>query len=703
VDLLTADRSARRALLEQIAPGRQLLHVAILSGVGLFFELLLIRWLDAEIRPLAYVKNLPLIGSFLGLGIGFAMADRRWSTFPFSVLLLCLVLAVASIYASRFGTSLAGPAGPEINLGMQITASTSELVLFYLLIAGVFGLVVLAMIPLGQIAGEHMAGLPPLRCYSANVAGSLTGILLFSAAAALSIPPWASTALAFAVCLAYLRQPRLRAFSLVVAVATLAGMAAADRSADSRTVWSPYNKIKVRELPQVTTVRGREVDIGWVLGIQNGYYQRLLDLRPATVRTVGRKVPLVQQAAYSYNYPYRWVRPGSVLVVGAGTGNDVAAALRHGAEKVDAVEIDPWILRFGRELHPEQPYSDSRVRVIEADAREFLRRSQETYDLIVFGLLDSHSSLYSSLSNNIRLDNYVYTVEALKEAVDRLDPERGVLSLAFYVEQPWVAARLEAMLREVLGEPPLVTNVYYDDGMLYLAGPGAPEPGGRSGLQVGLPEEKRRAEGAETLARDDWPYLYLEKRGVPATILQASAGCLVVTLLLVTIFFRGQVRFDRHLFFLGAGFLLIETRTIAQLGLIFGSTWRVSAITIAGILALILVANALVGSRGGLPRLPLYVALGLCLVANYLVPPGIGVGGGVLAGAALASFYLLPLLFAALIFATSVYGLEGLAVPLASNFVGAVLGGLLENLSLSVGISALSLIAVLVYAASFRR
>ena len=147
----------------------------------------------------------------------------------------------------------------------------------------------------------------------------------------------------------------------------------------------------------------------------------------------------------------------------------------------------------------------------------------------------------------------------------------------------------------------------------------------------------------------------------------------------------------------------VETRTIAQLGLLFGSTWQVSGVTIAAILAMIIGANLLVERTGALPARPLYAALVAALVANYLVPASTALGGGALAAAGMAAFCVLPLFFAALIFAGAVRGRANLAPALASNLVGSVLGGLLENLSLATGIAGLSLGAVLLYAASYRR
>ena len=82
--------------------------------------------------------------------------------------------------------------------------------------------------------------------------------------------------------------------------------------------------------------------------------------------------PALDTPREAYDLPYAFAQPRRVLVVGAGMGNDVAAALRHGAQQVDAVEIDPAILALGSELHPESPYRSPRVRLINEDARAFL-------------------------------------------------------------------------------------------------------------------------------------------------------------------------------------------------------------------------------------------------------------------------------------------------------------------------------------------
>src|SRR5207247_7812433 len=117
----------------------------------------------------------------------------------------------------------------------------------------------------------------------------------------------------------------------------------------------------------------------------------------------------------SYNMPYHFYpAPTSVLVLGSGMGNDVAAALRNGASRVTAVEIDPMILKLGAQLHFEHPYSDRRVSVVNNDARNYMQKTKERFSLITFSLLDSHTT--SSHFSNIRIDNYVYTREAITAA-----------------------------------------------------------------------------------------------------------------------------------------------------------------------------------------------------------------------------------------------------------------------------------------------
>jgi SAM-dependent methyltransferase len=681
---------------------RRALHISVLSACGLVVELVLIRWLDAQVRPLAYVKNLVLIASFLGLGIGYATPFREKPLVKYGNLLLALVLGVAVFLGSSAGKRFQiGPGGPESNIGTAAADSPVQVAVFYGIVAAVFALVVIALVPIGQLTAETMHGASTLPAYTANLAGSLAGVLAVFALSAIGAPPWITVMAAMLILAAYLW--RTRAWAVVSAAATILtamSMIAADHRPESVTIWSPYNRIELAPLPRYQLPGGRIYVPGWQLSVQNLYYQRILDL---SNRTVARfpDLPGVRHLQEEYNYPYFWKKPHQVLVLGAGTGNDVAAALRNGAEHVDAVDIDPQIVTIGQRLHPEQPYRSPRVRLLIDDARAYLARSPKRYDMIVFGILDAHTSFYSSLAGGIRLDNYVYTSDAFRQALARLTPD-GILVISFYFEHPWLVTRLAAMLQEANGGRPPYTLQLAPTLYSFVAGPGVP-PQPRFGSQTGSPDAFRRTAPALQLSTDDWPFLYLRDRLVPPTILWAGAAILLISMLMVVTFFRGELAFDRHFFFLGAGFLLVETRTIAQLALLFGTTWRVSAVAIAAILTVAMAANLVIEKRGPMPRLPLYLLLGAALVLNFAVPVSAAVGAGLGGRVGMAFLLALPVAFSSLIFASAAAEERALAPVLASNLVGAVLGGLLENVSLFVGISALSLVAIAVYAASFRR
>jgi hypothetical protein len=285
----------------------------------------------------------------------------------------------------------------EANLGIPFVAeSTAQILFFFLTVCLPFSLVVIAMVPVGQMTAEYMEGLPALSSYTVNVLGSLVGVLASFAIAAFSTPPWLASGVALLILVLHLRSGALYRWASVLAIVlTCSAMYGFDHRPRQVTIWSPYNKIEAGMAPYYFAPDGHEVASTVMLRVQNSYYQRILNLSDATARRWGSH-PLFQAWRYRYDYPYFWKpHPREVLILGAGTGNDVVAALRNGAEHVDAVEIDPELLRLGKELHPEQRYADPRVRVIADDARAVLRKPGKRYDLIVFGLLDAHTSFYS--------------------------------------------------------------------------------------------------------------------------------------------------------------------------------------------------------------------------------------------------------------------------------------------------------------------
>ena len=252
----------------------------------------------------------------------------------------------------------------------------------------------------------------------------------------------------------------------------------------------------------------------------------------------------------------------NLLEIGPGPG--VATGwFKERVAHVTAVEIDPTIYALGKALHPERPYDAPQVEVVVSDARTYLSRppNDEPFDMIVFGLLDSHTQVSGMTS--LRLDNFVYTQESLAQARELLHPQRGVLALSFsaaWDQSPWTLRRIHRMLTLVFDKPPRVAFTGYDMAVSFLAGPGSRQhPFFESAIfktqsEAALQYVDPILAALETPATDDWPFLYLENRAVPLEYWLMMALIAVVSAGWVWSAIRGQTlgRFSLHFFLLGS-------------------------------------------------------------------------------------------------------------------------------------------------------
>jgi hypothetical protein len=204
-------------------------------------------------------------------------------------------------------------------------------------------------------------------------------------------------------------------------------------------------------------------------------------------------------------------------------------------------------------------------------------------------------------------------------------------------------------------------------------------------------------------ATDDWPFLYLNPRGRPVAYLLVLGLILGVSWVLIRGAFRARESgFNWHMFFLGAAFMLVEVKSIAELSLLFGSTWLVNSAVFSGILLMILAANAVVARRAEVNRGATYTWLGASLLLPYLAgltwlnawPFTWRAAIGALATS-------LPIFFAGMIFATSFRRVRDASGALAANMFGALVGGILEYSSMAWGIRSLTLLVLALYGMSW--
>ncbi|MGH3408286.1 MAG: spermidine synthase, partial [Streptosporangiaceae bacterium] len=393
-----------------------------LSFLMLFTELALIRWTGANIVYLSYFSNFVLLGSFLGIGLGFLRARSRVDLFrwaPVALALLILFVLVFPVQVNRGGGQLlfftsVKASGPPTWVSLPV----------------IFLVVALVMMMIGEGVARTFALFPPLEAYRLDILGSLTGIAAFSLLSFIDAEPW-TWGLITAAVLALIYGKRIGVIQVVALLGVL-GMLAAE-SASATDIWSPYYRLTV-----LHHAPNYEIEA-------NGVPHQVIQ-------------PERNRRAF-YFYPYQQARGNSlrdVLIIGAGTGNDVATALAEGAQHVDAVEIDPELHRLGQQLNPDHPYQSKRVTAYVTDGRAFLEQTKSRYDLIEFALPDSLTLVAGQSS--LRLESYLFTLQAVQAAKAHLNPTDGVFAMYNYYRTQWLRDRLANTLDVAFGHAPCLES-----------------------------------------------------------------------------------------------------------------------------------------------------------------------------------------------------------------------------------------------------
>ena len=671
------------------------------SFLGLYAELLCIRWMPAHVRFLSYFTNFILLASFLGLGVGILSVRRKLPFGPRTFPLLLLFAAIL-IAATRFELKIGSAGVLYYGAGESGTAPPENA----LVLPAAFLLVSLLFVCIGRPLGMLLSEVtPPLRAYAFDIGGSLAGIGAFFALSWFEQPPvvWFTGLLVISLLLI---GPTWVDRAVMVVPLIIAGAIA--WNIGQGYWWSPYYKIGL-----TPTDNGH----GWALNVNESGHQAML--------------PSDEKEPF-YRAPYDLFGSGQfqhVLIIGAGSGSDTAIGLKYGqVGHIDAVEIDPVIARLGEQFHPEQPFADPRVSVHVDDGRSFLRKSTDTYDLIIYALPDSLT--LTSQFSSLRLESFLFTEQSFQEARQHLTPD-GAIVLYNYYREDWLIRKLAGMLETAFGQPPFVesfggwgragvlvngprlntllaqhpdlaqpykeiraptpqVNEDPDAILLPLVGSGVLARSNIAGDVTAAPP---------TPATDDWPLMYLRDPALPWVYIAGLAMVGVIALGLIFGLAPSSARkgFNGHMFFLGAAFMLLETRSLVTFSLLFGSTWLVNSLVFFAILCSVMLAVFLSARFPLRPSVPLYAVLVAALLLAYFIPQEAFLSISVLpvryALASLVAF--LPVFVANLVFAGSFKGTGPTAdVAFASNLIGIMLGGMMEYASLLIGYQNLLLIVI---------
>jgi tRNA1(Val) A37 N6-methylase TrmN6 len=564
----------------------------------------------------------------------------------------------------------------------------------------------------------------PIKAYSWDIAGSALGIIVFTLLSLLSAPAFLWILLLSLVLISF---PQIRSLANVTLIATVVIIQGYytyfSKSIITNSVWTPYQKIEYWQ----TNNNKNE----WYITTNNAGYQQIQDNRQdliAADRSSLNEITL--PVIHQYSIPAMLLKRDDkapsqqrLLVVGAGSGNDVAGLLRHTQGQIDAVEIDPQLVKIGTLLHPEHPYQSTRVNFIIDDARAaFVKLPKKTYDLIVFGLLDSHTTPTIS---NARLDNFVYTKESLHFAKQLLS-ENGVMVILFAAMRDYVRERIDNTLRSVFEEESLVFNIpstpWGWGGQAFINGHMSVVQDVLNkneklkdfiSVNTITPATESRKQIVPTT--DNWPYLYIMEPSIP--VLFYVLGSVLILLWLSTRWFllrkikevnEGNKflisKEDLLFFFLGSGFSTAQVFAINKASILFGSTWIVNSSAILGILCLIMIANFIciyLTQNNKARFVPDWVAgftlsllcIGLAILPfHFLLNYSFNLrflGAGLLSG--------LPMLISGIIFGRCFNASSDTGRALGANLLGAMVGGILQLATFRFGINSLMILSASSY------
>lgn len=577
-----------------VKTARSLLHDRLfyigLSSIS--FYLSFDFFTHTELALLEQAPDLPAVISCLALAAGLRSCNqsdlpRQFTWFCCSIAAVILILAVEIALDPAVWPWL-GYTDVSASL---LPSGASALAL---------GFFAAAFYGFGQLAGQElrirtMPGFVRVLC-----AGGLFGIALFTLCMAKQPGPWCLLPAMFLVP----HRPRLPVFVGFLALATWLV------ATDSKFSFSPYGKLEIKTVHE-----------GRLLISANGVpFQHCASMPPVdrleSLSGTTHMQPhselfrheLARLRALSYPIRANQGKLDDVLVLGAGSGNDVAFLLSNGARKIDAVERDAVLLELG-DRHPDKPYQNPAVKTYIDDPRAFLSRTNKRYDLIDFCQVSpgrTHDAFYP-----IRLNAFLHTVEALNQALAHLKPT-GIVFVGL-ADDSKSARRLLATLR-ASNTPYKISagqKAALDKSTWCLAGPGlAHFKKSNPWLFAQFTDLNSLDESSDTrVVSDNWPFL---QTGIDTYeglwLIVELALCMVALVCL-----RRTPGASPEAAFIGAILCIAAFLTSAAIVLLIGCKWFVQPATLSALCLLLAAAFSLPIAASG--RTLFLVSIVTCVLA----------------------------------------------------------------------------------------
>ncbi len=632
-----------------------------------------------------------MISTFIGLAFGFIAhqtitEEKSILVFRFSFFLSLLIISLTTFI--RF--SVPGADKTKITFENEIyftntqqsTVGESNLAFIALFLS-----LIITFFFVGQRIAKLFSNLPPLKAYTFDILGSCAGILGFILISFLELPAW--TWLIPISCI-FILQARLTCLQTIIFGLISASLIFMVHAQDKvlmgtqksllpiETYWSPYQKIHVfYDESQIAKITAN--------GVEHQQIENSSSLFASTYDTayVHRKFLSPELPPYK-----------SVLILGAGSGNDVQMALLNNVESVDAVEIDPVIAKIGAHHNTAHPYSDARVHLHIDDGRAFLSKTKKKYDLIIFALTDS--LVKSSGYTQLRLENYLFTLESFERAYELLN-ESGDIVLYNYYREDWLIDKLTKTLTLATRNPSKLIMKSGDYAIIKIRKD--------SNLKLNVSEPNLNP------PTDDWPFLYLKEKKIPSYYLYALLSIIMGLFIAFGVFKlinaknqtqTNSLRFSQAagFFLFGVAFMLLEAKGIIQFSLLFGTVWLNTSLVILAVLILILLANRVsLHVKKEMHQTKIILLLLLSVLVPIFISPHyfLKIENTFVRYLAASLFIFSPIFFANLLFSLNFKNQISHEKIFGWNLLGAMMGVILEYLSMVTGYKALSILIFVLY------